>query len=126
VHGVEEFGILGRLHRDLREEHHVVGQRGQAAHQIEAIGADRAQGLERRLTGKFTRVSGRSLAHHNKQQEIIEVWEKDPNVQAFTDLMNRCIDKPKEQKQEVEVAGNWDELAANLMRARAVIDQKPR
>jgi hypothetical protein len=66
------------------------------------------------------------LAHHNKQQEIIEVWEKDPNVQAFMDLMNRCIDKPKEQKQEVEVAGNWDELVANLMRARAVIDQKPR
>jgi hypothetical protein len=27
---------------------------------------------------------------------------------------------------EVEVSANWDELAANLMRARAVIDQKPR
>jgi hypothetical protein len=26
--------------------------------------------------------------------EIIEVWAKDPSVQAFTDLMNRTIDKP--------------------------------
>jgi len=59
-----------------------------------------------------------------KGEEIIEVWEKDPKVQAFTDLMNRCIDKPKEQKQEVAVAGNWDELAANLMRARDVIQKK--
>jgi hypothetical protein len=28
--------------------------------------------------------------------EIIEVWAKDPSVQAFTDLMNRTIDKPAE------------------------------
>lgn len=28
--------------------------------------------------------------------EIIEVWAKDPSVQAFTDLMNRTIDKPTE------------------------------
>ena len=24
------------------------------------------------------------------------IYTKDPNVQAFTDLMNRCIDKPSE------------------------------
>lgn len=29
--------------------------------------------------------------------EIIEVWAKDPSVQAFTDLMNRTLDKPTEQ-----------------------------
>ena len=38
--------------------------------------------------------------------------------------MNRAIDRPKEQKQEVEVTGNRDELAANLMRARDVIGFK--
>lgn len=32
----------------------------------------------------------------NPDQEIIEVWAKDPSVQAFTDLMNRTIDKPAE------------------------------
>jgi hypothetical protein len=26
-------------------------------------------------------------------------------VQAFTDLMNRALDKPKEQEQELEVKG---------------------
>lgn len=31
------------------------------------------------------------------ENEIIEVWAKDPSVQAFTDLMNRTIDKPTEQ-----------------------------
>jgi hypothetical protein len=34
--------------------------------------------------------------------EIIEVWEKDPNVMAFTDLLNRAIGKPVES---VEVSG---------------------
>jgi len=29
--------------------------------------------------------------------EVIEVWEERPNVQAFTDLLNRTIDKPIEQ-----------------------------
>jgi hypothetical protein len=44
--------------------------------------------------------------------EIIEVWEKDPSVQAFTDLMNRTIDKPVEQVQ-ADVSGalviRWQE-----------------
>jgi hypothetical protein len=62
-------------------------------------------------TGKITRVTkAQAKGKLRRGEEIIEVWEKDPSVQAFTDLMNRCIDKPKEQKQEVEVAGNWDEL----------------
>ena len=38
-------------------------------------------------------------------EEIIEVWEKDPSVQAFTDLMNRTLDKPAEQ---VKVTGADD------------------
>ena len=69
-------------------------------------------------TGKFTRVSGRGLSRRNQDREVIEVWEKDPSTQAFTDLMNRAIDKPKEQAQEVEVTGNWDVLAARLASAR--------
>jgi hypothetical protein len=34
---------------------------------------------------------------------VIEVWTKDPSTQAFTDLMNRAIDKPKEQRQQIGV-----------------------
>jgi hypothetical protein len=39
-------------------------------------------------------------------EDIIEVWEKDPSVSAFTDLMNRALDKPKEQEQEIDLQAN--------------------
>lgn len=55
-------------------------------------------------TGKFLRV-GEGRAKLEKDEELIEVWEKDPSVQAFTDLLNRALDKPKEQAQEVEHSG---------------------
>jgi hypothetical protein len=60
-------------------------------------------------TGKFIRVTEAMARRKQKtaaaaatdapaeNEEVIEVWEKDPNVQAFTDLMNRLIDKPAEQ-----------------------------
>jgi len=44
-------------------------------------------------------------AKQGDSEEIIEVWEKDPSVQAFTDLLNRALDKPAEQKQEFEHSG---------------------
>ena len=46
-------------------------------------------------TGKFERVT--NLETVNQDENTIEVWEKDPSVQAFTDLLNRTIDKPAEQ-----------------------------
>ncbi len=45
------------------------------------------------------------------------IYAKDPSIQAFTDLMNRALDKPKEQKQEVEITGE-PELIAALMGGR--------
>ena len=45
-HGLEERGVLGRLHGDLREEHHVGWQFRQAVHQLEPLGAQRPQLLE--------------------------------------------------------------------------------
>jgi hypothetical protein len=60
-------------------------------------------------TGKFTRLTQEQtekiLAGESDEFAFIEVWEKDPSVQAFTDLMNRALDKPKEQEQEVEIKG---------------------
>lgn len=41
----------------------------------------------------------------NPEHEVVEVWAKDPSVQAFTDLMNRALDKPAEQEQAVAVSG---------------------
>lgn len=60
-------------------------------------------------TGKFLRVSEQRAKLQQEladNEEIIEVWEKDPSVQAFTDLMNRAIDKPKEQEQEIDLKAN--------------------
>jgi hypothetical protein len=51
------------------------------------------------------------------EEQIIEVWEHRPSTQAFTDLMNRALDKPKEQMQEIEVHG-LEGLAERLARGR--------
>ena len=72
-------------------------------------------------TGKFLRVSegiAKEKAKLEDNEEIIEVWEKDPSIAAFSDLMNRALDKPKEQEQAVHLAGDWDRLAARLASAR--------
>ena len=58
-------------------------------------------------TGKFIRVT-EAMARVKvlaSTEEIIEVWEKDPSVQAFTDLLNRALDKPAEQEQSLAVSG---------------------
>lgn len=72
-----------------------------------------AKGLKYLVTrdkksGKFIRVTeamAKAKSGTASDEEVIEVWEKDPNVQAFTDLMNRAIDKPAEQVQQVEHSG---------------------
>lgn len=65
-------------------------------------------------TGKFVRVAQGQAEKVDPSQEIIEIWEKDPSVQAFTDLANRAIDKPAEQMKvtgaedgPVEVLFRW-------------------
>lgn len=54
-------------------------------------------------TGKFERIKEAQV----NPDSAIEVWEKDPCVQAFTDLMNRAIDKPIEPV-EVEHSGGLE------------------
>jgi len=57
-------------------------------------------------TGKFIRVTeAMARVKLGDHEEIIEVWEKDPSTQAFTELMNRALDKPKEQPQDINVNG---------------------
>jgi hypothetical protein len=50
--------------------------------------------------GKFEKVSADQLedvlAGQDDGSLMLEVWEERPNVQAFTDLMNRALDKPSE------------------------------
>ena len=59
--------------------------------------------------GKFKKLTSeeaeKALAGES-EFTLIEVWQKDPSVQAFTDLMNRALDKPKEQEQEHNIKGD--------------------
>lgn len=53
-----------------------------------------------RATGKFVKLTSdmaeKIISGENTTHEALEVWEKEPSVQAFTDLMNRAADKPIE------------------------------
>ena len=61
--------------------------------------------VREKASGKFLRVGEGRAEKLKPEEEIVEIWEKDPSVQAFTDLMNRALDKPKEQEQEIKVDG---------------------
>lgn len=87
-----------------------------------------AQGIKylvvrQKSSGKFVRVTEAMAMAKAKgsdlgeDEEIIEVWEKDPSVQAFTDLVNRAIDKPKEQEQEIKISGTLN-IVERLRAAR--------
>lgn len=56
-------------------------------------------------TGKFERVTDEAGIDAALASEGQAVWiyTKDPSVQAWTDLANRALDKPKEQEQEVSL-----------------------
>ncbi len=55
--------------------------------------------------GKFKRIGENALDAANEAGDVVEMWEKDPSIQAYTDLMNRALDKPAEQEQAVEHKG---------------------
>lgn len=48
-------------------------------------------------TGKFVKVTADANLKLLQERNTIEVWDKDPSTQAFTDLMNRTLGKPAEQ-----------------------------
>lgn len=77
------------------------------AEMTELVGAQIAQAkgirymvVRQKSTGKFLRVGEQQAANLNDDEEIIEIWEKDPSTPAFTDLMNRAIDKPIEMVEQ--------------------------
>jgi hypothetical protein len=95
---------------------------------------DNARGLRYlvtrdKSTGKFVRVT-EAMARQKlgKHEELVEVWEKDPNVSAFADLLNRALDKPKEQVQEIKITGDEEQirrLHAGRARAAAAKEATP-
>lgn len=73
-----------------------------------------------KATGQFKRVATKRDLEQGvrKGEETFEVWQKIPDTTAYADLMNRALDKPKEQVQELKLEGDWDKLAARLARVR--------
>lgn len=67
--------------------------------------------LREKKSGKFikriTDVEGEITL--DPEKEIVEVWAKDPSVQAFTDLLNRTLDKPVETVQATVTLSSLDE-----------------
>jgi hypothetical protein len=55
--------------------------------------------VRERATGKFLRVGSVAAA---ASEEVLEVWEKDPSIEAAKVLLDRLLDKPSEH---VELTG---------------------
>lgn len=85
----------------LREMNALVGAQISHAKGLSyLVGRDKA--------GKFKKLTSdeaeKALAGESPYTTV-EVWEKDPSVQAFTDLMNRAIDKPIEMVEQHHSGG---------------------
>ena len=59
-----------------------------------------------KASGKFEKLTEeqaqKMLSGEESDLVMVEVWEKDPNVTAFTDLLNRLVGKPTDH---LEVTG---------------------
>lgn len=59
--------------------------------------------------GKFNKIENAAevdkLLAEGEENRDYWIFTKDPSVQAFTDLMNRALDKPKEQEQDIKIDG---------------------
>ena len=65
-------------------------------------------------TGKFTKIENQAqvdeLLRTGTEEKDYWIFTKDPSVQAFTDLLNRAIDKPAESmtvEHHGDVAFRW-------------------
>lgn len=80
-------------------------------------------------TGKFTRLTPEQIekilesGEQGDEFSMIEVWGKDPSTPAYTDLMNRALDKPKEQEQVINLRGSV-EIVERLQAARKRLSQR--
>ena len=91
AHGLEEFGILGRLHRNLRVEHEVVRQSLELRHQLEPLGANRLEILEM----GFVRAAARRGEIRKRHGIEIVVGEQDESEAASSeryDFADHVID----------------------------------
>lgn len=95
-----------------------------AAHTANALGIKYLVTRDRK-SGKFIRVTeAMAKAKQGHDEEVIEIWEKDPSVEAFKELLNRALDRPKEQEQELKLTGEADLIAALLLGRKRASERK--
>lgn len=65
--------------------------------------------------GKYTKIEDEDeidrLMVEGVEGETHWIFKKDPSVQAFADLLNRAIDRPKEQEQDINIRGSIDVIS---------------
>lgn len=75
-------------------------------------------------TGKFIRVTRGTLV---STQTAIEVWEKEPDIAAIRELLDRALDKSKEQAEvDVHMQTDWDKFIARINKARQKLAEDKR
>lgn len=109
--------------RTIVQEHMAAMTAAQIAH---AKGLSYLVGRDR--LGKFKKLTSEEAQKAleeggTSEYTVVEVWEKDPSVQAFTDLMNRALDKPKEQEQVINLKGSV-EIVERLQAARKRLERR--
>ena len=97
AHRLEELRIFGRLHGDLRVEHHVGRQRGERVHQLEPLGAHRRQLLQPALVLTPVR-RGEIVERHRIEVVVGERDEAEPDAPQGDDLVDdgvhRALPRP--------------------------------
>jgi hypothetical protein len=78
--------------------------------------------------GKFTKIENEAqaldLLEHGEEGKDFYIFMKDPSVQAFTDLLNRTLDKPREQEQTLVITGELALVSERLQHWRKRKAQK--
>jgi hypothetical protein len=122
-------GVLARKPLDHRERRSREFVRTYITHRLQPLldaQIDNAQGLKhlrmRDLkTGQFTRVTGdaKQIDKALKSKNACWIYTKDPNIAAFTDLLNRAIDKPAEHTKSQVPTEDHSRSAGRLMKNRS-------
>ena len=93
--------------------------------QIEAAKGIKYLMAREKRGGKFVPVTedmAKAIAEgQDTQHELMEVWEKPPSTQAFSDLLDRSLDKPA---QSVALAVTLGSKADRVLAARGRVSGK--
>ncbi len=66
---------------------------------------DEETGEWKRLTEPEEITRAMNALGTEKQTSMYRIYTKDPDGKDIQDVLNRCLDKPKEQEQEIDVKG---------------------